>query len=271
RSSSQARRNRRKGLAMPLAMFDLTGKTVIVTGAGRGLGRAMADGIAAAGAATVVAGRTEADVREAAAAIEAAGGRAHAIVFDATRRADVERLVAETVTTFGGLDGIVVNHGVGLAKPADAVTDEDWDRVLDVNLKSAFVCAQVAGRRMVAQGAGSIVFVSSTASLVGFDKLVAYGASKGGMDQMVRQLAVEWGARGVRVNAINPGYTTNDMRGTEKRHAAAELNAEMRRLTPMQRRGTPGEFAGPAVFLLAEASSFVNGVCLAVDGGYCAM
>ncbi|MEX2648948.1 MAG: SDR family oxidoreductase, partial [Alphaproteobacteria bacterium] len=167
--------------------------------------------------------------------------------------------------------GIVINHGVGLAKPAEAVTDEDWDRVQDTNLRSAFVCAQVAGRRMLAQGSGSIVFVSSTASLVGFDKLLAYGASKGGVDQMVRQLAVEWGPKGVRVNAINPGYTTNDMRGTETRHAAPALNDEMRRLTPMQRRGTPEEFAGPAVFLLADASSFVSGVCLAVDGGYCAM
>lgn len=256
---------------MPLAMFDLTGKTVIVTGAGRGLGRAMALGIAAAGAATVVAGRTAADVEAAAAEVEAAGGRARAVAFDATRRDDVERLTAETIAAFGGLDGIVVNHGVGLAKPAAEVTDEDWDRVLDINLRSAFVCAQIAGRRMVAQGSGSIVFVSSTASTVGFDRLVAYGASKGGVDQMVRQLAVEWGPRGVRVNAINPGYTTNDMRGTETRHAAPELNDEMRRLTPMQRRGERAEFAGPAVFFLADASSFVNGVCLAVDGGYCAM
>ena len=256
---------------MPLAMFDLTGKTVIVTGAGRGLGRAMARGIAQAGAATVVAGRTAADVEAAAADIEAGGGRVLAVPFDATRRADVERLAAATIGNFGGLDGIVVNHGVGLAKPAADVTDEDWDRVLEVNLRSAFVCAQVAGRRMVDQGSGSIVFVSSTASLVGFDRLVAYGASKGGVDQMVRQLAVEWGPRGVRVNAINPGYTTNDMRGTETRHAASELNDEMRRLTPMQRRGECEEFAGPAVFLLSDAASFVNGVCLAVDGGYCAM
>jgi NAD(P)-dependent dehydrogenase (short-subunit alcohol dehydrogenase family) len=126
---------------MPNAQFDLTGKTVIVTGAGRGLGRAMAEGIAAAGAATVVAGRTAADVADAVAAIGAAGGRAHGVTFDAARRDEVERLVAETVATFGGLDGIVVNHGVSLAKPAIAVTDEEWNRVHDINLRSAFVCA----------------------------------------------------------------------------------------------------------------------------------
>lgn len=255
---------------MPLAMFDLTGKTVIVTGAGRGLGRAMAVGIAAAGAFTVVAGRTGADVAAAAAEIGTAGGRVHAVTFDATRRADVERLVGETIATFGGLDGIVVNHGVSLAKPALDVTDEDWDRVQASNLHGAFVCAQVAGRHMVSQGSGSIVFTSSTAGTVGFDKLVAYGASKGGVDQMVRQLAVEWGPRGVRVNAINPGYTTHDVRGTENRHADPALNDEMRRMTPMARRGEAREFAGPAVFLLSDAATFVTGVCLAVDGGYCA-
>jgi gluconate 5-dehydrogenase len=252
-------------------MFDLTGKTVIVTGAGRGLGRAIAEGIAAAGAATVVAGRTGADNDAVVAEIEAAGGRARAIRFDATLRPDCERVVEETVAAFGGLDGIVINHGVSLAKPAEAVTDEDWNRVHDTNLRSAFVCAQAAGRRMIAQGSGSIAFVSSTASTVGFDALVAYGASKGGVDQVVRQLAVEWGPRGVRVNAINPGYTTHDVRGTEGRHAAPEINEAMRRLTPMKRRGTPEEFAGPAVFLMSDASSFVSGVCLAVDGGYCAM
>lgn len=250
--------------------FELKGKTVIVTGAGRGLGRAMAKGIAQAGAAVVVAGRTAADVEEAARELRGLGGEAIAATFDATRLGEVERLVAGAAPG-GRLDAIVINHGVSLAKPAAETTEAEWDGVLDVNLKSAFLCAQAAGRRMIAQGGGSIVFVSSTASKVGFANLVAYGASKGGVDQMVRQLAVEWGPHGVRVNAINPGYTTNDMSGTERRHADPALNEEMRRLTPMQRRGEPREFAGPAVFFCSDASAFVNGFCLNVDGGYCAM
>jgi NAD(P)-dependent dehydrogenase (short-subunit alcohol dehydrogenase family) len=250
--------------------FDLTGKTVIVTGAGRGLGRAIARGVAKAGAATIVAGRTAADVQDAAQELRRAGGQATATVFDATKRDEVERLVAEAAPG-GRLDAIVVNHGISLAKPAADTTDADMAGILAVNVTSAFACAHAAGKRMLAQGGGSIVFVSSTASKVGFANLVAYGASKGGVDQMVRQLAVEWGPRGVRVNAINPGYTTNDMAGTERRHADPALNAEMRRLTPMQRRGEAWEFAGPAVFFCSDASSYVNGFCLDVDGGYCAM
>jgi len=250
--------------------FDLKGKTVIVTGAGRGLGRAIARGIAKAGATTIVAGRTAAALQEAAHEMRQAGGDARAAVFDATKREDVDRLVAEAAPG-GRLDAIVINHGVSLSKAAEETTEAEMEAVLAVNVRSAFSCAQAAGRRMIAQGGGSIVFVSSTASKVGFASLVAYGASKGGVDQIVRQLAVEWGPKGVRVNAINPGYTTNDMAGTEKRHADPALNAEMRRLTPMQRRGEPWEFAGPAVFFCSDASSFVNGFCLDVDGGYCAM
>src|SRR5689334_25021349 len=129
---------------------------------------------------------------------------------------------------------------------------------------------------MIAQGpgksgsAGSIVLISSTSSMTGSNNLVAYGASKGGVDQLCRQLAVEWGPHGIRVNAVNPGYTSNDMVGTEARHAAPGLNEEIKRMTPLGRRGTVAEIAGPVVFLASDAASYVNGVCLAVDGGYCA-
>ena len=124
---------------------------------------------------------------------------------------------------------------------------------------------------MIAQGdGGSIVVTSSTGSLVGFQGLTAYGASKGGVDQMVRQLALEWGPHNIRVNAMNPGYTDNPMRGSESRSVNESLEEEIRAMTPMARRGKVREFVGPVVFLASEAASFVTGVILPVDGGYCA-
>lgn len=252
--------------------FDLTGKVAVVTGSSRGLGKAIALGLGEAGAAVVVAARTASDVEEAVRELTAAGTRAEGVPFDACVRAECQRLVDETVRRLGRLDAIVVNHGVSQAQPAAEVDEAAWQRIMDVNLKGAFNCAQLAARRMIAQGTGgSIVFVSSTASLVGFPNLLAYGASKGGVDQMMRQMAVEWGPHNIRVNTINPGYTTHNVRGTEARHADPALNAEVKRMTPMGRRGRPEEFVGPAIFLVSDAASFVTGVALAVDGGYCAM
>lgn len=252
-------------------LFDLTGQVAIVTGSGRGLGRAMATGLAEAGAKVVVCARTATEVGEAAAGLRERGLEAHAIAFDACDRTDCDRLVRQTVERYGRLDVMVVNHGVSGAQPAEDVDAATWDRIIAGNLTGAFNCAQAAGRWMLAHGGGSIIFTSSTASLVGFRNLLAYGASKGGVDQMMRQLAVEWGDRGVRVNAINPGYTTQRMRGSENRPYAPEMLEEIRRMTPMQRSGTPEEFMGPVIFLASRASSFVTGVVLPVDGGYCAL
>jgi gluconate 5-dehydrogenase len=256
---------------MSYPAFDLGGRVAIVTGAGRGLGRGMALALAEAGALVVVAGRSPAGIEETAAAIHAAGGQAEPFEFDAVKRSDCGQLVAQTARRHSKLDIMVVNHGISRAGPAADVGDPEWEETIAVNLTGAFLCAQAAGRQMIAQGrGGSIILVSSTASLVGFHNLAAYGASKGGVDQLCRQLAVEWGPHNIRVNAVNPGYTANNMRGGDLRHAAPELNEELRRMTPMGRRGTVAEIAGPVVFLASDAASFVSGVCLAVDGGYCA-
>jgi gluconate 5-dehydrogenase len=253
-------------------LFDLTGNVAIVTGSGRGLGRAMATGLAEAGAKVVICARTASDVNAVAEDLRKRGLEAQAITFDALDRGDCDRLVAETVKRYGRLDVMVVNHGVsGGAQPAEEIDSATWDRVIAGNLTGAFNCAQAAGKWMLAHGGGSIIFTSSTASLVAFRDLTAYGASKGGVDQLMRQLAVEWGDRGVRVNAINPGYTTVRMRGSENRPYPPEMLEEIRRMTPMQRSATPEEFMGPAIFLASKASSFVTGVVLPVDGGYCAM
>lgn len=253
-------------------LFDLTGRVAIVTGSSRGLGQSIARGLGEAGAAVVISARSAGEVETTAREFRDAGIAAAAVPFDASVRADCQRLIDETIRRFGKLDVIVVNHGVSEAGPAVDVGEESWQRIMDINLKGAFNCAQHAARQMIAQGTGgSIIFVSSTASLVGFRNLLAYGASKGGVDQMMRQMAVEWGTHNIRVNAINPGYTTHDVRGTESRHADPALNNEIKRMTPMERRGTPEEFVGPAIFLASDASSFVTGVALPVDGGYCAM
>lgn len=256
---------------MPRDPFDLTGKTAIVTGAGRGLGRAMAIGLAEAGASVVVASRTGAEVEETAGLIRGAGGKALPVAMDATKRADCQRLVDATVEHFGRLDVLLANHGIGMAQMAVDITDEELERMLAVNLGSVIVCAQVAGRRMIAQGhGGSIILVSSTSSWLAFPGLTSYGAAKAGVDEVARQLAAEWGVHGIRVNTINPGYMTHHMRGSEARHDDPEEMRIVRERTPLRRKGRPEELVGPAIFFASDASSFVTGHTMPVDGGWCA-
>jgi len=257
---------------MSTELFDLTGKVAVVTGSGRGLGRAMAKGMAKAGARVVTAGRTPADAEETAAEIRGAGGDAIAIPFDATSRADCCRLFDETLAAYGRLDIAVINHGIGRAKPAVEVTDEELAEMIDINLKSAFVCGQEAARRLVAQGTGgAIIFTSSTGSLVAFENLSTYGASKGGVDQMCRHFAQELAAHNIRVNAVNPGYMEHHMRGGGERHETPEMDEHIRLTTPMERRGRADEMVGPVIFLASDAASFVTGHIMPVDGGYVAI
>ena len=253
--------------------FDLSGKTAIVSGAGRGLGRAMAKALAQAGAKVAVGARTMAEVEETAQEIVAGGGHAFAVHVDATKPEDCRRMVERAVASGGSLDIAVVNHGVGDAAAAEDTSEDMFRRMVDINLTGCFNLAQAAGRQMIRQKkGGSIVLVSSTGSLVGFAGLAAYGASKGGVDQLCRQLAVEWGPHDIRVNCVNPGYTTHRMRGSGARDDdEAAVEEEMRRMTPMQRRGTPEEMAWPVVFLASPAAAFISGIVLPVDGGYCAM
>ena len=256
---------------MSTTLFDLTGKAAIVTGAGRGLGRAMAIGLAQAGARVAVAARTRPEIDETAALIAKAGGEAIAVPCDATRRADVQRLVAAAVERFGGLDVMVVDHGIGYAEKAEEITDAELDRMLAINLRGAIVCAQEAGKRMIAQGrGGSIILVSSTSSWLGFEGLTSYAAAKAGVDGAARNLALEWGPHNIRVNTINPGYMTHHMRSADARHDYPEEMEIIRLRTPMRRKGRPEELVGPVVFLASDASSFVTGHTMPVDGGWCA-
>ena len=254
-----------------LKAFDLSGRNILVTGGGYGLGRTMAKGLAAAGAQVAVAGRTEAKLEQVVAEIEQSGGNAMHACFDATDKASCDRMVADVAAEFGQLHSAVVNHGVIEVATPHETTEEEWAKVINTNLTGCFYCARAVGQRMIEQGSGgSIVLVSSNGSLVAFEGLTAYGASKGGVDMMCRQMASEWGEYGIRVNTVNPGYTNNPMGGKYEIRTPPEFEAEVKKLTPLARRGDPEDFVGPVLFLCAYASSFVSGHILVVDGGYVA-
>ena len=252
--------------------FDLGGRTALVTGASRGLGAEMSRALARAGANTVLAARSLPHLDALAAEIADAGGTARAVACDTTRRPDVQHVIAAAVDRFGGLDIMVVNHGIGPARDLLEVSDEDLDTVFGTNLSSAYVCAQLAGRQMIAQGGGgSIIFTSSASSRVAGWGNACYGASKGGIDQLVRQLAQEWGSHGIRVNAINPGYTEHEMADAAGAHQAPGVAEYIERFIPLGRRGRIDEMGGPVVFLASDAASYITGHCLFVDGGQVAV
>lgn len=255
---------------MSLKMFDLSGKVAIVTGSGRGLGKIFAMGLAKAGADVITCSRTLAEADATAQAIREDGGRAVAVKVDTRNRSDCRTLVTGAVEEFGKLHIMVCNAGVAYINAAEAVDEKQWEQTIATNLTGYFNCAQMAARQMIKQGSGgSIIMTSSNASRVAFPGLMAYCASKGGVDQLVRSMAVEWGCYGIRVNAINPGYTDNLMSGLESDISGTE-EAEALKLTPLRRRGKAGEMLGPVIFLASEASSFVTGTVLPVDGGWCA-
>jgi NAD(P)-dependent dehydrogenase (short-subunit alcohol dehydrogenase family) len=252
-------------------LFDLTGKVVIVTGSGRGLGKAIALGVAQYGATVVTCSRTLAEAEAVATEIIAAGGAASAVRVDTGDRASCEALMDTTVATHGRIDVLVNNAGIDIIEPAEDVAEEAWDQIININLKGYFNCSQFAARQMLKQGSGgSIANNSSIAGEVGIKGLTAYAAAKGGVNQMTRTMAVEWAPQGIRVNAFSPGYFENIMSGATDEHARPEKRAQVLQYTPMGRRGLPDELVGPVVFFASDASSYVTGAVLLVDGGYTA-
>jgi NAD(P)-dependent dehydrogenase (short-subunit alcohol dehydrogenase family) len=252
-------------------LFDLSGKVAIVTGAGRGLGRTIALGLADHGADIVAVSRTTAQVEGVASEISAKGRKAIALRADTSRKADVDQMVAKTVEGWGRIDVLVNNAGIDIIKPAVDYTEAEWDQVVDINLKGYFLCAQAVGRQMIAQRAGSILMNSSIAGSVGISWLVPYASAKGGVNQLTRTLAAEWAQHGVRVNAFAPAYFENVMQGAEHIHRDEAKERHIREWTPLGRRGKGEELIGPCVFLASEASSYVTGHILMVDGGWTAV
>jgi len=256
---------------MSLSRFSLDGKVAIVTGSGRGLGRAIAKGMAEAGAAVVTTSRSGDEAESAADEIRRAGGRAHAVTTDVADPKACAALVESAVEQFGRLDIMACNAGVIFTNPADKATQQELEQTLKINVGGVMYCAQAAAKQMAKQGGGSIVVTSSNASLVAFPDLLTYNISKGGVDMMVKTLAVEWAPQNIRVNAFNPGYLEHAMSRSEDYDRDPETEAAIRRMTPMRRRGKVDEIVGVAIFLASDASTFVTGTVLPVDGGWCAL
>ena len=254
-----------------MSAFDLTGLVAVVTGGGRGIGRAMALGLAAHGATVVVCGRTAATLEGVRAELDqsSGGGEAMAHVADVSREADVEGLLEAVMARFGRVDVLVCNAGVNpIYKGIETTTLEEWQSVLDVNLTGVFLCCKHLGGAMAAAGRGSVLVVSSVAGHVGLRKSVPYCATKGGAELLVRALALDWAGKGVRVNAIAPGYFATDL--TAGMMANPAMSARLLAATPMGRFGADADIVGAAVFLASPASAYVTGQSLLVDGGYVA-
>ncbi len=245
--------------------FRLDGRVALVVGAGGGLGRAMAQGLAEAGARVAAADLDAAGARAAATAIGAAGGRAEPFVADVTSADAVERLVGEVEDRLGPLDVLVNSAGITVRGPAAEFAGADWDRIIAVNLTGVFLACQAAGRRMLGRGRGSIVNIASIAGQIGLPGTIAYVASKGGVIALTRGLAVEWAGRGVRVNAIAPSWFATAL-GTLIHKEPEYARRSMARV-PLGRLGEPDELVGAVVYLASDASGMVTGHVLNVDGG----
>jgi NAD(P)-dependent dehydrogenase (short-subunit alcohol dehydrogenase family) len=246
-------------------LFSLEGKVAVVTGGGRGLGRAMAHALAAHGARVVIAGRNAETLEQAAAAMSAEGLRVEGEVCDVSDEAAVERLASRV----GRPDILINNAGVNpFYRSAEKVTTDEWRQVLDVNLTGVFLACRAFGRLMLEQGGGAIVNVTSIAGHVGLERSAAYCAAKGGVELLSKSLALDWAKRGVRVNCLAPGYIETDL--TAGLRDNPTLAERITSKTPMGRFGAPDDLAGAVVFLASDASRYVTGQTLLVDGGWTA-
>lgn len=246
-------------------MFQLSGKTAIVTGAGRGLGRALAIGLAQAGAnVALVTNSTPAE--EVQAEIERLGRKALTIQANVADRSKLAGIVERTVQELGGLDILVNNAGIIRRTPAAEHKYTDWQDVLDVNLNSVFVLSQLAGKYMLAQKSGKIINIASMLSFQGGINVPGYTSSKHAIAGLTKALANEWGSQGVQVNAIAPGYMSTD--NTEALRNDSVRSKQILERIPAGRWGTPEDLIGPVVFLASAASDYMNGHVLCVDGGW---
>ena len=249
----------------PSGLFDLSGRVAIVTGTSRGLGQYMARALAKAGADLVLTSRTRESLQAFEAETIALGRRAVSLELDVRNQESIERMAAEAEKAFGQLDILVNNAGCNVRKPALDVTWDDWNLILDTNLRGSFFVAQAVARRMIARGYGRIINIGSVTSVAGYAGLGPYGASRGGIRQLTMSLADDWGKHGVTVNCLAPGWFR-----TEQNKVLYENKEWVEYLCdriPVKRPGRPEDLDAAVVFLAAEASRYVTGQTLLVDGG----
>jgi NAD(P)-dependent dehydrogenase (short-subunit alcohol dehydrogenase family) len=251
-----------------LDLFRLDGKTAIVTGGGRGLGRYMAEALSDAGASVVLCSRKKEPLTEVQREIEAGGGRALAVEFDVTDEESVEGVVSAAAESFGSVDVVVNNSGATWGAPPEEMPLERFDQVMRVNVRGTFLMSQAAGRRMIETGAGgAIINISSVAGLVGghpdYMQTVGYNSSKGAIISMTRDLATSWAQRNITVNAIAPGWFPTRM----SRGLIEKFEEEMLANIPLGRFGAPEDLKGVVIFLASPAASYVTGQTIVVDGG----
>jgi NAD(P)-dependent dehydrogenase (short-subunit alcohol dehydrogenase family) len=249
--------------------FGLSGKTVIVTGGGRGLGLAISRGFAAAGAKVALVGRTVETLDSAVESIRAEGGIAHVFAADVTSEVSIEALCRDVLALWGKIDVLVNNAGINpwFKRPEDTELSE-WQQIIDVNLTGVFLTCKHAGRAMLAAGEGAIINITSVGGKVALARTTSYCAAKGGVELLTKQLAFDWASKGVRVNAVAPGYFETDL--TEGLRSNDRLSGHVTSRTPMGRFGHPHELVGACLFLASPAASYVTGHSLAVDGGWTA-
>jgi len=246
-------------------LFDLSGQTAIVTGASRGLGQHFARALAHAGADLVLTSRNRADLTAFAAEIEAMGRKATALTLDVREQASIERMAADAEDACGQIHILVNNAGCNVRKPALDVTWDDWNLILDTNLRGSFFVAQQIARRMAPHHYGRIVNIGSVTSLFGYAGLAPYGASRGGVRQLTMSLADDWGKHGITVNCLAPGWFRTAQ--NEVLYQNQEWVDYLVDRIPLKRPGEPRDLDGPIVFLASEASRYITGQTLLVDGG----
>lgn len=250
---------------MSTRLFDLSGRTALVTGSSRGLGHAMARGLADAGADIVLNGTSADRLASAAAALEPTGRNIHAMAFDVTDEAAIVAAFAELDRRGIAVDILINNAGIQLRKPMLELSVAEWDRVLDTNLRSAFMVGREAARRMVARKAGKIVNIASLTSEQARATVAPYTVAKGGIRMLTRAMTAEWAEHGIQANAIGPGYMLTDM--NQALVDNPDFDRWVKSRTPARRWGKPEELVGAAIFLASSASDYVNGQVIYVDGG----
>jgi NAD(P)-dependent dehydrogenase (short-subunit alcohol dehydrogenase family) len=256
-------------MAFSMSIFDLTGKVAVVTGATRGIGYGIALGLAQAGADLVVVSRNQADCDRVVQEIQNMGRRAIGVATDVTQNDQVRRLVEVAVTKFSKIDILVNNAGTAITKKAEELTEEDFDRVVNVDQRAAFFVAQAVGLQMIKQGEGGrIINIASILGLVGERQVLPYCVAKGGLIQMTRALALEWAKYNITVNALCPGYVLTPM--NEAVLKDEKIYSSIISKIPMRRLGEIEEMVGAVVFMASDAASYMTGQCLVIDGGWTA-